>query len=352
MKKYIFAFICAFMIPYILLGSFIFLVDPYYVFHKPYFNMEAIRTNDPHYVARGLIRNMDYDILLCGSSMCENMHTDYIDDVFKGKSLKVIQHGSYSNDFSASLKQAAKSNKAQIIIMGLDSTMWKKPDEGYRIEKIPRYAVESPNIFNTAPYVFNVNTLSSCISLIKSNQCKENMESMNQWWAIRDESYGENNVATDWLKQKTEGQIFSETDEALAQKNYSNLVAGIESCRDKDITIKFFIPPYSIADFSLHDYRYDLQINREIWRKLLLYDNVEIYAIQFDTDLIQHLEWYRNTGHYNGLVSDVIIDDIARKEYLLTTDNIDEQVDSFRQFLDAYDWEMLESSLTRQAKNK
>lgn len=352
MKKYIFTFIGAFMIPYILLGSFIFLVDPYYVFHKPYFNMEAIQTNDPHYVARGLIRNMDYDILLCGSSMCENMHTDYIDDVFKGKSLKVIQHGSYSNDFSASLKQAANSNKARMIIMGLDSTMWKKPSEGYRIEKIPSYAVENPNPFNTASYVYNTNTLYPCIRLLKSNYSNETTEPMNQWWEIENEAYGESSVATNWIKQKTEGQIFSEMDETLAQKNYSNLAEGIESCLDKDITVKFFIPPYSIADYSLHDYEYDLKVEKEIWRNLLQYDNVEIYAIQFDTDLIQHLEWYRNTGHYNGIVSDMIIDDIARKEYLLTTNNIDEQVDSFRQFLDAYDWEMLEASLTQQAKNK
>lgn len=352
MKKYFFTFIGAFMIPYILLGSFIFLVDPYYVFHKPYFNMKAIQTNDPHFVARGLIRNMDYDILLCGSSMCENMHTDYISDTFGGKCLKVIQHGSYSNDFAASLKQAAKSDKAHVIIMGLDSTMWKKPSEGYRIEEIPSYAVEPPNPFNTASYVFNVNTLNPCISLLKSNCYKENIESMNQWWQIGNEAYGENNVASDWIKQKTEGQMFSEMDETLARENYSNLAEGIESCLDKGVTVKFFIPPYSIAEYSLHDYGYDLEVEKEIWRNLLQYDNVEIYAIQFDTDLIQHFEWYRNTSHYNGFVSDMIIDSIARKKYLLTTDNIDEKVDTFQQYLDDYDWEALEMSFTQQAKNE
>lgn len=345
MKKYLFTFISAFMIPYILLGLFIFLVDPYYVFHKPYFNMEVIRTDDPHFVARGLIRNMDYDILLCGSSMCENMHTDYIDDTFDGKSLKVIQHGSYSNDFAASLKQAAGSDKARMIIMGLDSTMWKKPSEGYRVEKLPSYAVEAPNPFNTAPYIFNVNTLNPCISLLRPNYYNENVESMNQWWEIGNEAYGESNVAADWIKQKTDGQLFSEMDETLARNNYSNLAEGVESCRDKGITVKFFIPPYSVADYSLHDYEYDLKVEKELWRNLLQYDNVEIYAIQFDTDLIEHFEWYRNTSHYNGHVSDMIID-------YITTANIDEQVDTFQKYLDDYDWEALEVSFTRQVKNE
>lgn len=45
--------------------------------------------DNAHNIARGLIRNLDYDILICGSSMCENMHTEYVDAIFPGsKSIK------------------------------------------------------------------------------------------------------------------------------------------------------------------------------------------------------------------------------------------------------------------------
>lgn len=341
MKKYNVVFISAFIIPYIMLAVFIFLIDPYYVFHAPLFQMSPIRTNDAHYVARGLIRNLDYDILLCGTSMCENMHTDYIDDVFNGTSIKVIQHGSYSNDFAASLKQAAETDKAQLIIMGLDSTMWKKPNEGYRIEGIPSYMIESPNIINVAPYLFDIGNLRPCIKLIKANR-DGNIELMDGWWRIGDEAYGQNNVAVDWRNQKTEGYSLPEINESVAWGNYYNLVAGIEACKDRDIMIKFFIPPYSVADFSLYDYGRDLEVEKEIWRSLLQYDNVEIYAIQFDTELIQQFGWYRNTNHYNGHVCDLVIDDIANEIFQLTTANIDEQVRRFKQFLDNYDWAELE----------
>ncbi|MBD5505021.1 MAG: hypothetical protein HDR09_15150 [Lachnospiraceae bacterium] len=344
MKKYNTVFISTFIIPYILLAVFIFLIDPYYVFHAPLFRMDPIRTDQPHYVARGLIRNMDYDILMCGSSMCENMHTDYIDAVFGGTSIKVVQHGSYSNDFASSLKQAAKSGKAQMIIMGLDSNMWKKPSEGYRIDDIPKYAVESPNIINAVPYLFNIGNLRPCFDLIKANQNK-NFASMDSWWAIGDGAYSKGSLAADWAKLQAEGYSLPEIDETLAWANYNNLIEGIKDCENKGITIKFFIPPYSVADFSLYDYKHDLEIDKEIWRNLLQYDNIELYAIQFDTDLIQCFEWYRNTCHYNGLVCDMIINDIANKEFLLTEDNIDEQVDTFEQFLDGYDWNGLEALL-------
>ncbi len=344
MRKYSTVFIGGFLIPYILLAVFIFLIDPYYVFHAPFFHMTPIRTNDAHYVARGLIRNLDYDILLCGTSMCENMHTDYIDAAFGGTSIKVIQHGSYSNDLAASLEQAAETDKAKMVIMGLDSSMWKKPSEGYRIDGIPQYLLESPNVINTVPYLFNISSLKPCLKLMKANR-DGNIESMNGWWRIGDEAYGENSVAADWRTVTAEGYSLPEIDEVLAWENYNNLVDGIEACRKKHIIIKFFIPPYSVADFSLYDYSHDLEVDKEIWRKLLGFDNVEIYAIQFDTELIQHFEWYRNTGHYNGLVCDIIIDDLANGEFLLTVDNIDKQTDIFKEFLDSYDWDGLETIL-------
>lgn len=344
MKKSMIAFVSAFTIPYIVLAIVIFLVDPYYVFHAPWFQMEPIQTQDPHYVARGLIRNMDYNILVCGSSMCENMHTNYVDEVFNSKSIKVIQHGSYSNDFAASLKQAARSGKAQMVIMGLDTGIWQKPSEGYRIENIPQYAVTTPTIINAASYLFNIDSLEPCLELVKANHNGKS-GSMNSWWEKTVDSYSQENVAAAWRESKTEGSGPCEIDETLAWENYSNLAEGLEECADRGISIKFFIPPYSIAHLSLHDYVNDLDVYKEIWRQLLQYDNVEMYAIQFDTDLIQHFEWYRNTNHYNGVVCDMIIEDIADKKFLLTLNNIDEEVDKFKQFLDGYDWKELETVL-------
>ena len=343
MKKNIFAFIGAFTIPYIVLSMYIFLIDPYYVFHAPLFQMEPIPQN-AHYIARGLIRNMDYDILLCGTSMCENMHTDYIDAVFDSKSIKVIQFGSYSNDLAASLKQAARSGKAQTVIMGLDTSVLQKPSKGYRIENIPQYAVATPTVISAASYLFNIDNLEPCFELIKANR-NGKPDPMNSWWEQPVDSYSQENVAAAWRESKANGGSLSEIDETLAWENYGNLKEGLEACADKGIIIKFFIPPYSVANFSFYDYDCALEIDKEIWRGILQYDNVELYAIQFDTDLIQHLEWYRNTNHYNGLVCDRIIDDIANKNFLLTLDNIDEEVDKFKQFLDEYDWKELEAVL-------
>jgi len=344
MKKNLILFISTFTVPYMILALFVFLIDPYYVFHAPWFQMEPISQN-AHYIARGLIRNMDYDTIVCGSSMCENIHTDYVDEILHCKSIKVVQHGSYSNDFAASLKQAAKSGKARTVIMGLDTAIWQKPSEGYRAENIPPYAISTPSLINTAPYLFSIDSLEPCFKLLKANWNKE-VKAMNNWWEQSANSYSRENVAEAWRKSKEESDGLKKLDKTLAWENYRNLTEGIEECANRGISIKFFIPPYSVAYLSLYDHGYNLNICRELWRALLQYDNVELYAIQFDTDLIQHFEWYRNTNHYNGMVSDMIIDDIANQKFLLTPENIDSEIDKFREFLDNYDWEELEASFT------
>lgn len=342
MKKSILSFISAFTIPYIVLAIFIFLIDPYYVFHAPWFQMEPVISQSSHYIARGLIRNFDYDLLVCGTSMCENIHPDYVNTVFNSKCIKVVQHGSYSRDLAASLKQAARSGKTQTVIMGLDTNVWQKPSDGYRIDSIPLYAVTTPTLINTAPYLFSIDNLEPCFKMLKANwDGQEN--SMNSWWIQPEESFCSENVAAAWKQSKEKRDNSSNIDETLAWENYNNLIEGVEECADKGITIKFFIPPYSMAEFSLIDYRHDLNVYKEIWRALLQYDNVELYAVQFDTELIQHFEWYRNTNHYNGVISDMIIDDIANKKFFLTPDNIDDEVEKFKQFLDHYNWESLEA---------
>ena len=59
MKKFIYMLLGTFAILSIIYATFIVIIDPFYVFHMPIGQMEAVKTNRAHYVARGLIRNAD-----------------------------------------------------------------------------------------------------------------------------------------------------------------------------------------------------------------------------------------------------------------------------------------------------
>jgi len=309
--------------------------------------MQPIQTNDAHYVARGLIRNMDYDILVCGSSMCENMHTDYVDNLYNKKSIKVVQQGSYSKDLESSLQVAAWTNKANVIIMALDSSMWNKPSTTYRLENIPHYTVSRFPILYSLPYLLNGTNIVKCVELIRQNEIG-NVSPMNEWWCTDQEWCSEKSVYYSYreLKQlQTASRLY---DKSLARENLNNIKKGVEACQKKGIEINFFIPPYSVANFAFSDYRYQLEDYKELWKELLQYDNVNIYAVQYDTALISDLNNYYNLSHYGGKVADAIIDDIYNQRYQLNLENIDIETEKFINWLDKYNWNELDEIATHE----
>lgn len=341
MKNFIVWLTGTFAAAVLLFASGIVLIDPYCVLHKPWFGMEPAGMDNAHYIARGLIRNLDYDILVCGSSMCENMHTDYVDAVFPGsKSIKVVQHGSYSGDLEASLTAAAEAGKADVVIMALDTAMWRKPGEGYRLGEMPAYTIKKPSFTNIAPYILNLNIFYTAISVLKQN-LDGNAVRMNDWWLIGDECYSEDAVYASCRETMQNGYGLGEFDAENAYRNLENIKKGVEACAARGIEIKFFIPPYSAAEFLFSNDASYLDAYKKLWSGLLSYSNVEIFAIQFDTGLISDLNLYRNTGHYNGKVCDRIIDDIANGAYRLTKENLDSEIGRFSSWLETYDWEEL-----------
>lgn len=337
MNKFISFFIGFFSACCIATMAFVYYIDPFYVFHMPWGNLRPIKTDDPHYVARGLIRNMDYEILVCGSSMCENMHTDYIDSLYGSKSIKVVQHGSYSMDLEASLKVAAKTNKAKIIIMSLDGSIWNKPAGSYRMGNMPQYTVNVFPVLHSASYLLNGSSLLKCLDLIQKNKAGETI-SMNEWWCT--EGSSKKGVYSAYVLQKQQKKSFYDKD--LARANLENIKKGVEACQEKGIEIYFFLPPYSVANFAFQDYRCQLEDYKELWKELLQYGNVRIYAEQFDTELISDLDNYYNLSHYNGIIADAVISDIYYGNHQLSMENIDWETDKFIRWLEAYDWEGLD----------
>lgn len=341
MKKFIYIVSGTFATLLIMFAVFIAIIDPFYVFHMPIGGMEAVKTNRAHYVARGLIRNADYDLLICGSSMCENFHIDDANEIFYGgedKCLKVVQHGSYSNDLRASLEAAAEAEKAETIIMALDTAIFQKPDQGYR-SKMPAYTTEKLSFINILPYLLSKDVFKYSLDLILQNK-KGDLPSQDSWWIMDGDSYSEQSVLNSYNNEIL-ALGFRKFDARKAWNNLRNIEKGIDACLEKGIKIQFFIPPYSVASWDCKDYRTELMTYKELWQELLNYSNVSIYATQFDEDIITNFNNYRNQGHYSETVCRKILIDISESRNQLTLTNIDKEVDKFIKLLDTYDWETL-----------
>ena len=75
------------------------IIDPFVRYHKPWFGLAAVETEERSAVI-GLARNMDYDTALVGSSMSENFVDSWFEDgVFGEECLKVPLQGAYMTDY-------------------------------------------------------------------------------------------------------------------------------------------------------------------------------------------------------------------------------------------------------------
>ena len=68
-------------------------VDPLFQYHKPWFGLEPVITNE-RYQNAGVIKHFDFDNAILGTSLSENFTISEVNDTFGGNSVKLTMYGS------------------------------------------------------------------------------------------------------------------------------------------------------------------------------------------------------------------------------------------------------------------
>ena len=68
----------------------VYLLDPFYHYHKPWFGLKAV-LNEKEYQVPGSLRHFDYDSVLVGSSVVENNDNRWFDEAFGGTTIKAVR---------------------------------------------------------------------------------------------------------------------------------------------------------------------------------------------------------------------------------------------------------------------
>ena len=75
---------------------FMIVADPFFQYHKPWFGMKPYVVNE-RYQAAGMARNFDYDNLIMGSSMAQNLKPSHFQRL-GGSTIKLTMAGSHVLD--------------------------------------------------------------------------------------------------------------------------------------------------------------------------------------------------------------------------------------------------------------
>ena len=90
-KKYTKCTLIFFLVAMIIIGGFVYVIDPYFHYHKPFFSY--FKLDNQRYQNDGIAKNFDYDAIITGTSMTENFKTSEFDELFNVKSVKMSFSG-------------------------------------------------------------------------------------------------------------------------------------------------------------------------------------------------------------------------------------------------------------------
>lgn len=330
------------------IASVIYIVDPFFHYHKPNSSFSYTIDNE-RYQNDGILRNFDYDAIITGTSMTENFKTSEFDYYFDVKSVKVPFSGGSYKEVNDNLKRAITYNNIKYVLRGLDSDRFfvDKDDMQANVE-YPEYLTDN-NYFNDVKYLLNKtiffrNVVPILYSYNKDSGTITSFDEAYNWQ--KDYPFGKDAVMKYRSKMEKVDTpvIVTEQDIVNLQENIEYNVVSI--VRDNpEIKFYYFFTPYSVTywytyiqENSIDKYLYG---EKAMIESLLEYDNVYLFSFNDVFELTTNLDNYKDKGHYSEYINSLMLKWMANGEHRLTKDNYLKYLDKIEKFYKEYDYDAL-----------
>lgn len=320
-----------------LIASVVWLLDPFYQYHKPFFGLEAV-LNDRDNQMPGTIRNFDYDSVLVGSSLAENFDSAFLDENYGCRTLKVIRASGSVADLLYYLEMAQEKQTLKNVFWCLDIASVEASTEVTLYgEDISRY-LHTDTILDDLPYLFNKEVL---------------LEKIPFMLAYGHEGLNTGGQAYNWARGKEFGaakamQVYDRAgitlEEAPQTRDFSNEIPFIsENIRllteqieaHPQTQYRFLIPPLSLLWWDC------AYVNGELERRiytldnmvsaLIAQENVEVYYFQNLESIVCNLDYYMDMIHYSPDVNQYMLDLMSHGENRVDERNWGETIAELRE---------------------
>lgn len=332
----------AIVITLTVMAAIVFIVDPNQHFRKASFYTPMYEYH--RYLNPGIAKNFDYDSVIIGSSITENFVRSHIYNTLGYDTVNLSMPGTSLGEQKAILDVALKSGKTKNVLYCMDIFLFSAEKEYYGEENFPQYLYDD-NMLNDYKYLLNVDSLTKVFYVAAGNTYGYRKKKFDRDTAFnwgRPEEFSRANALKKFReyydviilehKKDIEGYV-------QHKKNFDYYIT--QKIKDNpDVNFILFYPPYSYLMWAL-PYGYDIEglvsFKRHVFESTEHLENVSIFDLQADTDIVNNLDNYRDSLHFTPAINRYIIESIANRKYLLTRDNIDAYLDDFKSLLDSID---------------
>lgn len=313
----------------------IFLVDPFFHYHMPWFGMKPVVNNEV-YQNPGLADHALYDSIIIGSSMTENFDAKWFDEAYDIRTLKLNYSGASAENLKIAVERAQNSleGKVQYVFGCLDTDVLLKNPEETRYP-LPHYLYDDV-LYNDVYYLLNKDVLFQKIWNVWKLNKDKNVEPMNKaymWYEEHIDEFSKENVLQGIpLPDKF---FFVKQNEPLIPDETIKAVEKIKKfvMDYPDTKYKFFYSPYSMVHWynSYRNGRFltDVSILEYSIKELLECENVELY-FPTNYEMITDLNSYKDTGHYDMEIQYQIFKEMRDGDNRLTKDNYQDYMEDFK----------------------
>ena len=132
-------------------------IDPLFQYHKPWFGLEPVITNE-RYQNAGVIKHFDFDNAILGTSLSENFLISEVNDTFGGSSVKLTMYGSSIYNMTYQLELMKKREvKPKVILCDMSPALFEAPNDTLK-NPLPTF-LYNDNPLDDGEYLWNFSIL-------------------------------------------------------------------------------------------------------------------------------------------------------------------------------------------------
>lgn len=318
-------------------GTFNYRIDPFQQYrvpkaHAPRFYQAFQRHENP-----GIARHYEYDRVVIGSSMTENVSGSEVDRAFSGgRTVNLALSAMTAYDARKLLEVVLARGKAKQVLYTLDFNAFSGAiDRTGFPEALPTYLYDRHR-WNDLPYLLSIATARRSLDIVRD--AKEGRFSIDRdrpWaWDAGTEFSASRTVANlDPTNLNARYRQPPRTPEGMSASFEANLAALVDA--HPEVEFIFIWPPYSIlvwADFAQRgQLDVTLDFKRRFFARLGGKPNVRIHDFQARTDIIEDLGHYTDIYHYNPGTSSFLVQETANGVERVTRENFEAGIERLRE---------------------
>jgi len=370
-KKFlIYFFICS-SSSFVLLFSYMFVFDPWQLYHPPWFR-DTVFIQNSRFQDAGIINSYEFDSVILGTSIAQNFSIQEASQLFNSSFVNLSLEGGLFSERAIVLERVLNKKTLKTVIFSLDF-QYETPVGEYN-KGIPRgqydFLYNSNRLDDTRLYMdWSLlqcwNVYDQCRDKLPGKR-KKTLESLYHYQSSTGSSRRRSGIQG-WCdssgKPYTRGwidEIISIADgiqngrfpaqEQLDKKFINNLVATFDAYiepyikQNPEVTFYLFFPPYSRLRFALMQqaYRSVFDLYGEyiefVIDRMSAYNNAIVFG--FDTeDFLDDLNHYDDVFHYDSEINSRMLNWMKEGKYIITSENIGTYLDNIRNR--AQDYELL-----------